>query len=288
MKKGFVVGIILVFFKLGYGQHDFTKKSIPIQVASFYHPFFDNKLVSGQWIGEVFTPSGLQVQLTNGSGTFALRDSISNEVVLKFKGNTTNGIWDGYVYYFEKSTQGNFYIEGYFKSGLPNGKVICKLNDENYIAGTFDKGKSFEKISVRRKDAVMSTYCNGFDFMLYLKNDTAQFDKCKRTVPLDDPLYGAAIFLSQIASVSDKHAGIEKFMECMKLNEVELFVRNSDFAEIASDAIKEIMMSENWKNKTLEDIQEQLKLTFVKKHYENLANSEGFISFLGCLIEESR
>jgi hypothetical protein len=288
MKIGLILSAFLNFVIFGYGQHDFTKKSIPIQEASFYHPFLDNKLVSGQWIGNVFTPEGLQMQLTNGSGIFTLRDPQSDEVVLKFKGNTTNGIWDGYVYYFEKSSQGSFYIEGDFKSGMPNGKVICKLNDDSYIAGTFLEGKSFEKISVRKKNEATSTYCNGFDFMKYLKEDTAQLEKCKREVPLDDALYGAAIIMSHIASVSDQHTSIDKFMECMRLNEMEHFVKNPEYAEIAGKAIKGLMIRENWKRISLEDIQEQLKQTFIQKHYEHLASSEGYISFIGCLIEESR
>ena len=271
-----------------FSQHDLTNKTIPTKSASFYHPFFDNKLVSGQWIGDVYTPTGQEMKLTNGSGTFALFDPKSNEILFKFKGNTLNGIWDGYIYYLEKSKRGNLYIEGEFKSGLPNGKVICKLMNGSYFAGTFQFGKSYDKISFLKNGEALSSYCNGFDFMQYLKNDTSQFQKCKRESNLNDPLYGAAIILSNIAAVSDKHASIEKFLECVRLNDVEIFIKNPDFSLAGSEAIKSVINNTLWKNESLEEIQERLKQALLEQKYENLSKSIEFISFLSCLIEESR
>ncbi len=288
MDKRLIILMLLLLAKTGIGQHEVTNKSIPTHLASFYHPFFDNKLVSGQWIGDVYIPTGLDVNLTNGTGTFALLDPKSNEILLKFKGNTINGIWDGYIYYLEKSKRGNLFIEGNFKGGLPNGKIICKLNNGTYFAGTFQFGKSFEKISLVKNNEVISTYCNGFDFMQYMKKDIAQLQKCKRETTLDDPLYGAAIIISSIATMSDKHTKIDKFMECVMLNDVEIFVKNPDFALVGAEAIKSVLKNPMWKDHSLDEIQDQLKQALIESQFEHLSKSIEFISFLGCLLEESR
>jgi hypothetical protein len=283
--------VFLILFPLGKHsicQNQTTPKSIPTKSASFYNPFLNNKLVSGQWIGDVYTPSGSEVKLTNGTGTFSIFNSQKNEFNLKFKGNTVNGIWDGYIYYMEKSNKGSLFIEGNFKSGLPHGQVICRFNDGNYFAGTFQFGKAYERISFSRNDEAISTFCEGFDLMQYINKDTSQFRHCKREMALNDPLYGAAIMISNIAEVSDKHVSIEKFLECVKLNDVEIFIKNPDFALAGAEAIKKVIKNPLWKNHSLEEIQEELLQAIVELKYENLSRSIEFISFLACVIEESR
>jgi hypothetical protein len=288
MKKSIqLLSLILLTGSL-FGQKQFTAKAIPAKAASFYHPFFENILVSGQWIGEVYTPSGMELNLTNGSGTFAQFDPSSNECNFKFKGNTTNGIWNGYIYYMEKTKKGNLFIEGEFKDGLPNGKMICRLSDGNYIAGTFMAGKSFEKVSLQKDKQAKSAYCNGFDFIQFLKNDASQLSKFTRETEVDDPLYGAAILLSNIATVSDKHSTIDQFLECAKLSQAVKLINNPEFAMAGADAVKAVFGNPLWKDKTIEDLQDQLKEYLVLRNYENLAQSDEFISFLGCQIEESR
>lgn len=288
MKSSLIILVLLIQVKLVFCQHDVMIKSIPTKFASFYHPLFENKLVSGQWIGDVYTPKGLDINLINGSGTFVLMDPNTKEVLFKFKGNADHGIWNGYMYYLEKSKRGNLFVEGNFKSGLLHGKVICKLIDGSYFAGTFHFGESNDKISLRKNNELLSTYCSGFNFMQFLKNESSQWQKCKRETTLDDPLYGAAIIISNIATLADKHTSIDKFMECVRLNDVEIFIKNPDFAMVGAEAIKSILKNPFWKDLSQEEIQFHLKHAVIENKYENLSKSFEYLSFLGCVIEESR
>ncbi len=271
-----------------YCQSEFTTKSVLSKNAAFYHPLYDQKLVNGLWIGEVYNPKGLTLNLTDGPGLFSMYDTSNSNLYQRFKGKTVNGIWDGYIYYHEQTKEGNLFLEGEFKGGLPHGKIICCLDDNRFLAGTFHYGYSYNKISLYKTPEPVSLFCNGFDFLKFIKNDSSQLINCARETSLDDPLYACAIIISRLASFSEKHPSIDKFLECMRLNEVEPLLQSPEYSKAGADVIQFIMNNQFWKDFSLEEIQELCKVKLKDNHYENLSESLQFVSFLSCLMEECR
>lgn len=260
-----------------------------IRKAYFNSP--DGGRYYGTWSGEIifigYDP------YAHGYGTFKVVNPKNPNQWYRYVGNLKEGNMHGYGAYYEHHPNSSCLIEGEFKDGHLHGKCVVKTSSGSYIAGNFRYGKLYGKGALKASGTkLLKLDCNGLDLGRSMRTGVVLNDfPCTREYDSGgDLLIGAAMVISALAILSDNHTTIGDFLNCATQFGVSNVIKNPVYAGAASEAINSLYNNNkySWANMSSNSIQNILSDELKSSGHTHLSNSISFLSYLQCLLEDSK
>ncbi len=257
------------------------------QKGLFFSP--DGDRYYGDWSGEINYVDGKPY--VNGEGTFKAVNAQNTNQWFRYTGKTKNGYPNGYGSYFEH-INGTGLIEGEFYNGKLHGRCIIKTSSGTYISGNFKYGKLYGKGAIKSPESkLMEIECDGFDLSKMMSTGIIPREfPCTKEYDNSNILIGAAMVISSLAVLFDEHTSISDFINCASQYGVTSIVGNPIYAGAASEAINSLYSSKgySWVNMSQNSIENYLSAELKENGYSNLSNSIDFVSYVGCILSDSK
>lgn len=270
-------------------QLNSTPKPKSKKYADLYF-FFEDKMVTGEWTGEIKYTDGKP--LAHGFGKFIAKERGGNYIA--YNGNTRNGKMHGNGYYYDDLGGGKSFSETTWKYGLPDGKFIFKGGDGSYMAGNLENGLLKGVLSIksakRSELGLIKVNCDGLRFLNILRGQSLSSCNVYKDEDSDNLLIGIGILFAGIHLLTDEHSSISQAINCAVQYGVSNLVENPIYAGAASEAVNSLFKNESysWKNMGQSTVENYLSNELKDSGYSTLAKSAGFISYMNCIVQDSK